>query len=569
MRKLIPLCAALIAILLLSVATTAQTPVVTAEAIQQANLRRATSIDSDIMGNIVAGTRYPVVGRSALFPWILLGDLTTSQPIGWVFRDIVTIQGDLNSVPVTEMEVGAAPAGQPTAALPAPGITPTASQLLAATASQLLAATATASVPPTIAAPTGVTGTVLGEINIRYGPGVEYPRVGVGFAGESFQIVAYHTQFPWAQIVYSASPTGFAWVSVDLIEITGNLFSLTPVSQTSFNLPTLTPTPSPVDIVSGIDGSVSPEFRALGESLWEMMQTASFDPATSRLGGFYLKNLQTGEALALGDEFAFSGMSLNKIAILTALYRLLDRPPDDPTALTIAEAMVCSENISTNEMLAMMGGGNPYEGANRVSEFLQSIGLQRTFIFTPYANDPFITPQAPRTRITDVNQQAAQPDPFNQITVSELGALLDGIYQCGYGTDSPLLSQTNGAFTPDECRHILNTMSYNKIGNFIESGTASGVKVAHKHGWIEDTHGDAAVVFSPGGAYVFVIVLHNPSYLEFAESEPIVEEGARLVYNYFNPDAPLGEVRPPDVDGTCNLLASPVVAEMQLFELSE
>ncbi|MCK6579780.1 MAG: serine hydrolase [Anaerolineae bacterium] len=553
MRNFTSWAAALLASVLLSItAAAAQTPGVTAEAIQQANLRRATSIDSDIVGNIASGTRYPVVGRSALYPWLLLADPASGLPIGWVFSDIVTLQGDLNTVPITEVELGAVAATLP--ALVAG--TPTRSALAAPVA-------------PATAPPAGVYGTVLGEINLRYGPGVDYPRVGVGFAGDSFQIVAYHTQFPWVQIVYPASPTGFAWVNVDLIEITGDLVGVQPISQTSFNLPTLTPTPSPVEIVASAGRAISPEFRALGDTIWEMMQAARFDPATSRLGGFYLKNLQTGEALALGDGIAFSGMSLNKIAILTALYDLMDRPPDDATALTIAEAMVCSENISTNEMLAMIGDGSPYEGANRVSEFLQQIGLQRTFIFTPYANDPFITPQAPRTRLTDVDQQAAQPDPFNQITVSELGGLLDQIYQCGYGADSPLLTATdNGAFTPDECRHILNTMSYNRIGNFIESGTAAGVKVAHKHGWIEDTHGDAAVVFSPGGAYIFVIALHNPDYLEFSESEPIVEESARMVYNFFNPDAPLDAVRPPDVDGTCNLLASPVVVEMQQVEAS-
>ncbi|MBL8134741.1 MAG: serine hydrolase [Anaerolineae bacterium] len=557
MRNLTSWAAALLAGVLLGItAAAAQTPGVTAEAIQQANLRRATSIDSDIVGNIASGTRYPVVGRSALYPWLLLADPGSGLPIGWVFRDIVTLQGDLNTVPITEAELGAVPAALPTATLPAP---------VAGTPTQNALAT---TVAPATAPPAGVYGTVLGEINIRYGPGVDYPRVGVGFAGESFQIVAYHTQFPWVQIAYPASPTGFAWVNVDLIEISGDLAGVQPISQTSFNLPTLTPTPSPVEIVASAGGAISPEFRALGDGIWERMQAARFDPATSRLGGFYLKNLQTGEALALGDGIAFSGMSLNKIAILTALYSLLDRPPDDATALTIAEAMVCSENISTNEMLAMIGDGSPYEGANRVSAFLQQIGLQRTFIFTPYANDPFITPQAPQTRLTDADQQAAQPDPFNQLTVSELGGLLDQIYQCGYSAGSPLLTTADGAFTPDECRHILNTMSYNRIGNFIESGTAAGVKVAHKHGWIEDTHGDAAVVFSPGGAYIFVIALHNPDYLEFSESEPIVEESARMVYNFFNPDAPLDAVRPPDVDGTCNLLASPVVVEMQQVEAS-
>src|SRR5690606_15255708 len=117
------------------------------------------------------------------------------------------------------------------------------------------------------------------------------------------------------------------------------------------------------------------EFAQLGEQLWNRMLEYDFDPQTSRFGGLFLLNLQTGEALAFEEDIAFSGMSINKIAILTALFGEIGNTPDDATAVTIAEAMICSENISTNEMLALIGDGNPYTGADRVSAFLQQAGL--------------------------------------------------------------------------------------------------------------------------------------------------------------------------------------------------
>jgi hypothetical protein len=88
--------------------------------------------------------------------------------------------------------------------------------------------------------------------------------------------------------------------------------------------------------------------------------------------------------------------------------------------------------------------------------------------------------------------------------------------------------------------------------------------VAHKHGWINDTHGDAALVLSPGGAYIFVMMLHNPVWLNFSDSEPLITESSRLVYNYFNPDAPMPAVRVDDGIGdvaACNasLLGSPII----------
>lgn len=555
MRRYLLIAFALLTVIVASVA--AQTPPPTAEAIGEANLRAAPGTDWEVVGAIRSGTPYPVIGRSALYPWLLLGSTTTpGQPLGWVFRDLVTTQGDLAAVPVTESAIGA--------------VAPTPSATLAVAAPALATGTPTgaAALPtPTATAALGnVIGVTSGEINIRYAPGVEYARVGVGAPGERFTISAYHTQFPWVQIVYPASPNGFAWVNVDLLTITGPLNSLPAISQTLFVLPTLTPTPSPVEARSLTGASVSPAFRALGDAIFARMLERGFDPATSRLGGFYLKDLTSGEVMTVGDQFAFSGMSVNKIAVLAAFYDMASAPPDDATAQTIAEAMICSENISTNEMLAAIGGGNPWLGAERVSEFLERIGLRYTFIYTPFANDPFITPQPARSRVTDIDQTSARPDSFNQATVGELGALLDAVYQCGYGDPaaSPLLTLAGeGRFTPDECRIILNTMSYNRIGNFIESGTPTDVRVAHKHGWIEDSHGDAAVVFSPGGAYVFVMLLHNPTWLAFEDSQTVIEESARDIYNYFNPNAPLAAVRDADVPATCNLLGSPAIVEMQ------
>lgn len=533
----------------------AQSPAATAEAIGQANLRATTDVEADLVGQITAGTRYPVIGRSEFFPWLLLGDPATQQPLGWVFAELVNVQGSVNSVPFSTLIVdGSTPAAAPTQAVPS-----------AAAPVDSAAPTASAPTPsPTPQLQAAVVGTVNGEINIRYGPGVDYPRIGVARAGERYEISAWHTQLPWVQIRYPDAPNGFGWVALELLDVQGSLFDLPAISQTSFRLPTLTPTPpvvQPSESFSREPVPVSPEFTALGESLWGMVLDAGFDPQTSRLGALFLMDLRTGEAVTFGDDIAFSGMSLSKIAILTTLYSSMDQLPDDAQINTIADAMICSENISSNRMLSMISGGNPYEGANRVSEFLQQLGLQRTFLYTPYANDPFITPQAPQTRTTDADQTSAQPDPFNQMTVSELGGLLDSLYQCGVNESGPLLENFPEQFTAAECRQMITVMSGNRIGSLIESGVPVDIRVAHKHGWIDDTHGDAAIVFTPGGDYALVVALHNPVWLNFDESAPLIAEISRAVYNHYNPDAPLEAVRE-EIVPECNLLGNPIVDQL-------
>ncbi len=533
----------------------AQTSPVTAEPLGQANVRAAANIESTLIGEIRAGTRYPVIGRSALYPWVLITLPGTSQPYGWVFRDLVTIQGDLNSVPITEQSINSG--------VTPPEVTPLISFPSASELAPTTSATAPAPVETTSESPTGVTGAIAGEVNIRYGPGVEYPRVGVGRAGDVFTILMWHTQFEWVQIRYPQSPNGLAWIALNLLEVEGDLYSLPSTSQTVFNLPTLTPTPGVLEdapVIGATPVPLSPEFRALGDQLWAMMLESGFDPQTSKLGAMFLMDLQTGEAVSFGSEFAFSGTSVNKISILTALYSVLNSSPDDAQAYTVANSMVCSENISTNQMLSIIGDGDPYTGANRVSDLLQQIGLQDTFIYTPFANDPYITPQAPRTRITEADQQSAEPDPYNQMTVNEMGGLLNSIYQCAANGTGPLVN--TGTITQTECRQMLHVMNGNRIGNLIEAGVPAGVPIAHKHGWIDDTHGDAALVFSPGGAYIFVVMLHNPVWLEFVESEPLIEEMSRTVYNYFNPDAPMLEVRSDTVPARCDILGSPIITDL-------
>src|SRR5690606_12715586 len=142
---------------------------VTAEAVGQANLRAMPNVEATMLGQIVAGTRYPVIGRSEFFPWYLLGDPTTNQPLGWVFADLVTVQGDINSVALSTLDLS--------------DVTPVSTPAVSTPAASQTAVPSTA--PISTPTPTSnVTGTVLGEINIRYGPGVDFPRIGVARAGE-------------------------------------------------------------------------------------------------------------------------------------------------------------------------------------------------------------------------------------------------------------------------------------------------------------------------------------------------------------------------------------------------
>lgn len=562
MRKIIAMLAAACAIFGIFAASTtfAQNTGVLAEAINSANLRAGTSTDTEIVGTIQIGTRYPVVGRSALYPWVLLGDIVSFDPIGWVFVDLVTVTGDLSVVPVTEINVAAQPTPLPATFTPTPTLDPALPTFTPAPVTQ-----------PTATTSFAVYGDVSGEINLRYGPGADYPRLGGAFAGDRLEIVGYHTTLAWVLVTYPSAPNGAAWVSRDVLDIKGDYTATRPITQTDFSSqPTLTPTLA-IQQQSSIprDGTpvpVSAAFAALGSVMWDNVLAAGFDPTTSKFAAMYLLNLETGEEITFGNQYAFSGTSINKVAVLTGVFSVLDSAPEYQTAVDILNTVICSENTATNSLLARAGGGDMYRGAERATQVLNAIGLQRTFITAPYEIPGREMPQPTspvRYPKTSADQIKAQPDVTNQMTVDEMGYLLSSLYQCAYLEAGPLLEVETG-LQPQECRKILYVMSNNTVDAFAKAGVPEGIQVAHKHGWTAETHGNAAIVFSPGGDYVLVMMMYQPVWLVFEQSLPLVAETSRLMHNFLNADTPLGEIRDGFIPETesCNYAGSPLADEI-------
>jgi len=246
----------------------------------------------------------------------------------------------------------------------------------------------------------------------------------------------------------------------------------------------------------------------------------------------YVKNLVTGEEFSDDADVAYAGMSILKIAIMMEAYKHLSGPPDADTTKILTETMTLSGNYTANLLLRdTIGGGDAYEGVRRLNETMKLIGLVNTFMATPYDED--VLPQhisTPANQRTDVS---TNPDPFMQTTPQDMGRLLEMIYQCA-DEGGTLIAAYPDELTPDECQAMLDVMSQNHIGALIEAGVPEGTPVAHKHGWVGDSHGDAGIVFTPGGDYVLCIYLYHTDWLEWEVSSPLMARISEAVYHYFN-----------------------------------
>jgi hypothetical protein len=105
---------------------------------------------------------------------------------------------------------------------------------------------------PTVAIPT-VTGSPSGpiavvnsdqdQINVRSGPGTNYPIVGVLVSGQRVPAIGRSAGGDWVQISYPGVEGGIAWVYSFLITITGNLPIIeAPPTPTPLVTPTIDPT---------------------------------------------------------------------------------------------------------------------------------------------------------------------------------------------------------------------------------------------------------------------------------------------------------------------------------------
>ena len=517
---------------------------VTAEARGQANLRAAAALESALLGEIRQGQRWPVLARSEHFPWLLLGD-AAGQPLGWVYEDLVTLSAAAASLPVSTLVLS--PQRDATASPP-----------------DLAQPTATQAAPTT-----AVYGSLAGTVNIRQGPGVEYARVAVGQAGERYQLSARHSLLPWVQIIDERSPGGYGWIARDLLQIQGDLARLPVISQTVLHLPTLTPTPSLGRISAPLrDSGGRPEppqgFVQTGQQAWDLLLEAGFERESGRPAALYLLDLDSGVGLGFHENLAFSGTSIQKINILTALFSALDEPLARDDAVDSANTMICSENVATNRLLARIGQGDAWAGAAAVTRLLESLGMSRSFIVTPFTI-PGQTLQPPAGTMVTPPQlpgdSVAGADPWNRIVARDVGQQLGSLYYCAQEQENPLAAK---GLQPRECRQALQLMSSNTVDALLKAGVPAQTRVAHKHGWIADTHSNAALFFTPGGAYIIVLLLHQPQWLNFQQSLPLMAEVSRLVYNFYNPDEPLAIVREgyiPDA-GSCDFTAAPLIDEL-------
>jgi beta-lactamase class A len=255
------------------------------------------------------------------------------------------------------------------------------------------------------------------------------------------------------------------------------------------------------------------------------------------VAGVFVKDLQTGQELAINGDVPFSSGGVLKLPIALEIYRKYDEPLDITTTQRLTSALTTElSNLPANQLLNQIGDGNTFVGVETLTASMSNLGLRNTYLAQPY--DQPITATASISTPANTNPAVnTNASPSAQTTPSDMGSLWEMIYQCSQ-SGGPLLIVYPDQLTPVECQHLIDLIDTYwpaDAPSLLRDPTLDQAVIAHRPGGNFDTRSDAALVHSPGGDYVLVVFLNTANQnFNWNAANAVMSDLSRATYNYFN-----------------------------------
>jgi beta-lactamase class A len=285
-----------------------------------------------------------------------------------------------------------------------------------------------------------------------------------------------------------------------------------------------------------------PAFQNLDVLLKQTLKVAGFDG----LAGVYLLDLQNaqelhfayqnGEDVSVQPDIAFTASSIIKIPIMVASFRRMNDQSDTETMKLLSDMIDKSGNEAADWLMNRVI--DPLRAPLEVSDDMKALGLQNTFLagYFSFGSPLLEVIQTPANQRTDIN---TDPDPYSQTTPSDIGMLLEDIYQCAQDGGGSLPAVFPGEITQTECQAMNSYLIKNRLPVLLTAGLPEATPIAHKHGWVTvngviNTIGDAGIIYTPGGNYILVVFLYHPDQLIWESASALVSNISTAVYNFYN-----------------------------------
>lgn len=288
--------------------------------------------------------------------------------------------------------------------------------------------------------------------------------------------------------------------------------------------------------------STRPSRENLEVLLKQIIDVSGFTGTTE----IYLLDLQTNQEMQVaykqGEDLtpgiAFSAASTIKIPVMVSIFRRISSPVSADITKLIEEMIETSSNDAPDALMKQVI--DPNLGPLGVTDDMQALGLVDTFLGQMFAegSTPLISEQTPANQRTDIN---TNPDPVNQTTPSEMGSLLDDIYECAQNGGGTFAAVFGDKITQGECRSMITYLTRNEQPGLLREGLPEGTQIAHKHGWTSNTTdqtinfiADAGIIYTPGGNYILAVYTADDHQIIWDNGNKLLADLSRAVYNYYN-----------------------------------
>ncbi|MBI5929806.1 MAG: serine hydrolase [Chloroflexi bacterium] len=418
------------------------------------------------------------------------------------------------------------------------------------------------------------------DARIRNQPNIDGEIVTLIQPGESYPVRGYY--FEWLLIEYPSSPNGYAWVHESVVALTGDptgLPQIDPAALPSTRPPTVAPSETPVENAAAITTTPTTEqpmitltptatiagldFTSLQRDILTYLASRGIVyNGPNSVVSVYVQDLKTGAAMGIQENVLQNAVSTAKIGVIANYFRYIYQPPNQDMEFRLAATVICSSNANANVLMESTDPVDPLNGIRRTSDTFCQGGATNTLIDRHFwigdAGDGAVpldyyasvgsTP-CPADAASPVDTSvSAVIDPQLHTTAADMGHFLNQLYQC-YETGTGLAQIFPDEITQTECQWMMNLLFGTNFNHMMELGVPEGVKIAHKVGYGAEAAGDAGIVFSPNRDYILTVYIWDDrldNFDSYALARWLaIGEISRLVYNFFNPDAPLAIIRPP------------------------
>lgn len=136
-----------------------------------------------------------------------------------------------------------------------------------------------------------VTITVLQNMNVRSGPGTNYPVIGAGSPGESTRVLGRNSDSTWLQVEYPVAD-GLGWIYGPLVQVNGDPETVAIASAPPPPPPTNTPIPPPTVPLPTAPPAAPPPGPAKAETdvVIELPEGNTYDPGDKFKIVFIVRN---------------------------------------------------------------------------------------------------------------------------------------------------------------------------------------------------------------------------------------------------------------------------------------